>query len=125
MGEALRDLTFGIWEYLAQSNNSANCVQSDYRFKFVDDLTVLEKVNLLITGLATFYSKSSFPSDLADHNQMIPNFHHKSQDYLNNIEDWTKKQKMILNQKKTKLIIFNYTDNYQFSTRLKLNNENI
>lgn len=38
--------SFGIWEYLAQSNNSAECVESDYKFKFVDDLTVLEKINL-------------------------------------------------------------------------------
>ena len=40
--------TFGIWEYLTQSNNSADCVTNpDYRYKFVDDLTVLEKINLL------------------------------------------------------------------------------
>ena len=32
---------------------------------------------------------------------------------------------MILNQKKTKVMIFNYTDNYQFTTRLSLNNANI
>ena len=38
--------TFGIWEYLVQSNNSADCVDPNYRFKFVDDLTILEKVNL-------------------------------------------------------------------------------
>ena len=35
--------TFGIWEYLAQSNDNANCVDKDYRYKFVDDLTILEK----------------------------------------------------------------------------------
>ena len=32
---------------------------------------------------------------------------------------------MILNQKKTKVMIFNFTNNYQFSTRLKLENENL
>ena len=32
---------------------------------------------------------------------------------------------MILNQKKTKVIIFNFTDKYKFTTRLQLNNENI
>ena len=32
---------------------------------------------------------------------------------------------MILNQKKTKAMVFNFTDNYQFSTRLKLKEENI
>ena len=32
---------------------------------------------------------------------------------------------MILNQKKTKVMFFNFTDNYQFTARLKLNNENL
>ena len=32
---------------------------------------------------------------------------------------------MILNQKKTKVMIFNFTNNYQFTTRLKLKNENL
>ena len=35
--------TFGIWEYLAESNDNANCINPEYRFKFVDDLTILEK----------------------------------------------------------------------------------
>ena len=34
--------TFGIWEYLAKSYDNATCVDPNYRFKFVDDLTVLE-----------------------------------------------------------------------------------
>ena len=32
---------------------------------------------------------------------------------------------MILNQKKTKVMIFNFTNNYQFTTRLSLNEENL
>ena len=58
--------TFGIWEYLAQSNNSSDCVDPENRFKFVDDLTTLEKINLLIVGLSSFYSKASVPNDIAD-----------------------------------------------------------
>ena len=54
--------TFGIWEYLAQSNNSADCVEEENRFKFVDDLTVLEKINLLITGLSSLNCKASVPN---------------------------------------------------------------
>ena len=49
----------------------------------------------------------------------------KSQDYLTKIKEWTDKQKMILNERKTKVIIFNFTDNHQFSTRLNMNNENL
>ena len=117
--------TFGIWEYLAQSNESASCVSPDYRFKFVDDLSVLEKINLLIIGLASFNLRASIPSDVPTHNQIIPANQLKSQEYLDKIEEWTNKQKMVLNQKKTKVMIFNYTDKYKFTTRLKLKGENL
>ena len=32
---------------------------------------------------------------------------------------------MLINNKKTKAVIFNFTDNYQFTTRLQLNNETV
>ena len=38
---------------------------------------------------------------------------------------WTKKKRMILNQKKTKNMIFNFSKNKQFQIRLIENNENI
>ena len=94
--------TFGIWEYLAQSNNSADCVDPNYRYKFVDDLTILEKVNLLLVGLARQSFKTDIRSDIPVHNQFIPAEHLKTKEYLEKIKDWTKKQKMILNQKKNK-----------------------
>ena len=95
--------TLGIWEYLAQSNNNADCVNPDKRFKFVDDLSTLEKINLLIIGLASFNSKESVPSDMPEHNQYIPGKNLKSQEYLTKIKQWTDNQKMILNENKTKL----------------------
>ena len=117
--------TFGIWEYLVQSNESADCVSPDYRLKFVDDLTVLEKVNLLLVGLASFNCHATVPSDIPAHNQFIPSEHLKSQEYLEKIKQWTDDQKMILNQRKTKVMIFNFTENYNFTTRLQLNSENL
>ena len=30
---------------------------------------------------------------------------------------------MLINEKKTKIIIFNYSDNYQFTTRLQIKNQ--
>ena len=36
--------TFGIWEYLAQSNDNAECISDSERFKFLDDLSFLEIV---------------------------------------------------------------------------------
>ena len=45
--------TFGLWEYLSQSNDNADCVEESVRFKFVDDLTFLEVIYLLSVGIAT------------------------------------------------------------------------
>ena len=42
--------TLGILEYLYQTNHSADCVGPNERFKFVDNLTVLEIVNVLTVG---------------------------------------------------------------------------
>ena len=93
------------------------------RITFFDDLTVLEKVNLLVVGLASFNYHATVPSDIPTHNQLIPPEHLKSQEYITKILEWTNKQKMILNQKNTKVIIFNFTNKYQFTTKLKMNNE--
>ena len=45
--------TLGILEYLSQSNDNADNVPVQDRFKFVDDLTVLEIIHLLNIGLAS------------------------------------------------------------------------
>ena len=117
--------TLGILEYMSQSNNSSDCVDSGDRFKFVDDLTILEIVNLLTIGLSSYNIKKHVPSDIATHGQFIASEDLKSQDWLNQINDWTDRQQMIINQNKTKLMIFNYTEKYQFSTRLTLKGENV
>ena len=62
---------------------------------------------------------------MPEHNQYIPGNNLKSQEYLEKIKDWTDQQKMILNQKKTKLMVFNFTEKYQFGTRLQLNGDNL
>ena len=54
--------TLGILEYLSQSNNSADLVSEEDRFKFVDDLTVLEIVDLLSVGLTSYNVKLHVPS---------------------------------------------------------------
>ena len=59
------------------------------------------------------------------HNQYIPAENLKSQEWLDTINEWTVNQKMMLNTKKTKTMIFNYTDNFQFMTRLRVENEPI
>ena len=49
----------------------------------------------------------------------------KSQDYLNKINKWTEDHKMVINLKKMKAMVFNFTNNHQFTTHLQLKGENI
>ena len=44
---------FGILGYLSQSNDNANCVPVNDRYKFMDDLTILEVVYLVNVGIAS------------------------------------------------------------------------
>ena len=111
--------TFGIWEYLSQSNDNANCLDESERFKFVDVLTFLEVIYLLNVGIAIYNLKQHIPSDIPTHNQLIPAENLKSQNHLNLINSWTKKKKMRLNEKKTKSIIFNFSKKYQLSVNNK------
>ena len=115
--------TFGIWEYLSQSNDNADCIDKSERFKFVDDLTFLEVIFFLNVGLATYNLRQHVPSDIPTHNQIILSKNLKSQQYLNVINDWTKRKKMRLNEKKTKNMIFNFTKKFQFTTKLSVNSE--
>ena len=115
--------TLGILEYLSQSNNNADLVKVSDRFKFVDDLTVLEIIDLLTVGITCYNIKAHVPSDIPVHNQYIPPANLKSQQYLEQISEWTANQKMMLNAKKSKNMVFNFTDRYQFSTRLKMDND--
>ena len=48
-----------------------------------------------------------------------------SQQYLDKINQWTENQEMLISEKKTKAMIINFTDKYQFHTRLQLKGQNI
>ena len=117
--------SFGLWEYLSQSNDNADCVDEKNRFKFVDDLSFLEIIFLLNIGLETYNVRNHVPSDVPTHNQVIPSIKLQSQYQLEQINQWTKERKMKLNIKKTKTMLFNFSKKYQFTTELNLKNENI
>ena len=115
----------GNWEFLSQTNDNAECVPGDDRFRFVDNLMTLEVINLLTVGLSSFYMKSQVPSDIPVDGQFIDGSKLKSQQYLDQINKWTDDHKMVILEKKTKAMIFNFTDNYKFTTRIGLKGRNI
>ena len=117
--------TFGIIGYLSQSNDNADCVPEEDRFKYMDDLTMLEIISLANIGIASHNLKMNIPSNIPLHNQIVPNTHLKSQQYLNTIASWTDNKKMVLNAKKSKVMIFNFSKNHEFTTNLKLKHETL
>ena len=115
--------TKGVLSYMSQSNNNSDCVPLHERFKYFDDLTVLEFVNLLNIGLSSQNVKLRVPSNLPSHNQFIPRDHLKTQVYLKKISKWTEDNLMTLNVKKTKCLLVNNSKKYKFTTDLVMNDQ--
>ena len=112
--------TLGIEEYLSQNNDNAEFLDYDEKFKFIDDLSTLELINLLSIGLASYNYHSHVPSDVAVGNLFIDPNNIKSQSYLEKIEKWTESKQMKLNKNKTNYMIINFSAKYQFNTRLNI-----
>ena len=115
----------GNLEYLAQSNDIADCVKCDERYKFVDVLTVLGKINLLLIGMASHNTHAQVQNDIASHNQKIPPENLQTQSTIDSIQNWTNKNKIILNEIKTEAMVLNLTRKHQFTTRISKKNTNI
>ena len=112
----------GQLEYLAQSNDNVDFLDLKSKYKFIDDLSILEVINLVLCGISAYNFRTHVASDIAAHGQYLPIDNVKSQEYLDKVEAWTSLNKMCLNREKSKYMIFNFTKNFQFSTRVKLDN---
>ena len=122
-GSGPQGSTFGVLEYLSQSNDNSENVPVDDRYKFMDDLTILEFIQLIDVGLASFNLRAQVPSNIPLHNQVIRSEHLKTTKSIKETNDWTEKNLMMLNQKKTKQIMFNFNRGKQFTTEVTLKNE--
>ena len=119
-GGGAQGTLIGPIEYACQSNNSADSVDVNQRYKFVDDLTTIEIVDLVM-NIASYNFRNHVASDIGIHGQIIPPEQTKTQEVVKTIDEWTTNQKMKLNSSKTKYMIVNFTNNYQFNTRISLN----
>ena len=97
------------------------------KFKFIDDLSILELINLLSIGLSSNNWKKHVASDVPESGYIVSSENLKSQSYLNQISEWTKKNKMELNIKKTCAcaMIFNFTKDFQFTSQVKIEGKTI
>ena len=122
-GSGPQGSTFGVLEYLSQSNDNADNVPPEDRYKFMDDLTILEIIHLASIGLASHNIRAQVPSNVPVHNQIIKSEHLKTSNYLADIDKWTEKNLMKLNQRKTMQILFNFNRDKQFTTEVELKKE--
>ena len=72
-----------------------------------------------MVGIASFNTKYQVPNDILQNSLFIPGENLKSQEYLDKIQEWTVANKL-LNEEKTKSMVFNFNRKRQFSTHLVL-----
>ena len=112
--------TLGIEEYMSQINGNTNFLedaekynQSINQYKFIDDLSILEILNLFSMALSNYDYKCHIASDIGiEHKYLDPNSL-KTQPSLDKIADWTEKKEMESTCKKTKYMIFNPSKKFQ------------
>ena len=85
-------------------------------------MSILEVVNLLSIGLASYNFKLHVASDIPTNGLFIDPRNMLTQEYLDKITDWTKANKMMLNKEKSKTMVFNFTRDFQFATRVSMEN---
>ena len=101
IGGGRQGTLMGGLEYLVQSNDNAEIVQPEDRFKYVDDLSLLQLV--LLSGLLVEYNfyahvASDIPTDI----KFLPSSTYNTQTHINNIVQWTEENLMKLNENKCK-----------------------
>ena len=64
-----------------------------------------------MSGLVRYNFYAHVASDVASHGKFLPIQNVQSQNYLENISQWTKQDQMSLNKQKSKFMLFNYTQN--------------
>ena len=121
LGDGPRD----IEEYLSQSNRNVDFLSQDKKYKFIDDLSIIEMLNLISIALSSYNFQQHVASDFAIGNETLEPKDAKSQEYLDNISTWTKNQEMKLNCEKTEYMRFNPSKTHQINTRLNIEGQAI
>ena len=81
------------FSYLSQTSQSLSFLEPDEGYRYVDDNSIVEIINLLSAGLASFNSRSQIPNDMATTDSFLPAQNFKMQEHLNQLNEWTEKQK--------------------------------
>ena len=74
--------TFGLLEYKSNSNDNADHVEENMRYKFVDELSILDKLNLIVLGLSSYNFKQHIASDIGINEKFLSPSNFGSQNNL-------------------------------------------
>ena len=124
-GGGAQGVNAGIIEYLAQTAGNLSFLPEDEAWKFVDDSSFIEVVNLAMVGLSSYNVKQQVPSDMAVEEHFLPPANIKTQEHLDRISEWAAGKQMIINPSKTKYMVINFCNSVQFQTRLTVNGKPI
>ena len=113
----------GGLEYIVQSNDNADSVPPEDRFKYIDDLSILQLICL--SGLLVNYNfYHHVASDIGTEQTFLPANTFQTQEHLNSISNWTNENLMKINPSKCNYMVFSRAQ-ADFATRLSINNINI
>ena len=107
---------------IVQSNANADFVPPEDRFKYIDDLSLLQLV-LLNDLLVDYDFHNHVASDIGIDQQYLPATAYSTQDHLNQAVNWTNENLMRINEAKCNYMIF--TRSTDFATRLSINGNTI
>ena len=123
VGGSSQGTLLGGLQYLVGSSDVASDVPNEDKYRYFDDLQILEVV--MLSGLLISYDFwSHVPSDIGVDQYFLPSEHIKTAQYLHNIQSWSEDNLVKINEKKSNFMIFTRSK-VDFTTRLMLNNCNI
>ena len=70
-GSGAQGSTLGVLEYPSQSNDNTQNIDSQLKYKWLDDLSLLEVINLLTIGLLGYNVRVHVPNNIPVHNGLI------------------------------------------------------
>ena len=111
----------GQLTYIVASDDAAEEISDDDKFKYIDDLEVLDLIYL--AGILIDYEfYQHVASDIGIEQKFLPPSTFKMQETNNNLTNWTKYNQMELNEEKCNYMIFTRSQT-EFVTRLSINDK--
>ena len=86
--------------YVSQCTSNLDEIPEDQHYKYIDDLTILEIINLISVGICEYNFRNHVASDIGVNQLFVPTKNLQSQTTMHKIQDWTNTNKMKLNKEK-------------------------